>query len=117
MESGMAEQNKAAAQAEHDKQEEMYRNMPTLALDTDDGRTIQLRVFDELDSDGKHYLAVFEDDSDEIPEDQRGQLVLLQVIETPEGKAYDVVEDDETLLRLGKIVDKHIDAFYASDAE
>lgn len=97
----MAEENKNLA-----PEEEYQPDLMTLA--DEDGNEITFEVIDALDHKGAHYLAVVEYVEDEAQIDEDAQLVILRVGEDDEGEYLDVVEDDDTLIEVGKLFEQRL---------
>lgn len=97
----MAEENKNLAPGE-----EYQPDLMTLA--DEDGNEITFEVIDALDHKGAHYLAVVEYVEDEAQIDEDAQLVILRVGEDDEGEYLDVVEDDDTLIEVGKLFEQRL---------
>ena len=85
-----------------------------MTLEDEDGNEVTFEVIDALDHKGVHYLAVVEyTENEEDAED--AQLVILSVGEDDEGEYLDVVEDDETLLEVSKLVEQRLSDDYEID--
>ena len=85
-----------------------------MTLEDEDGNEVTFEVIDALDHKGVHYLAVVEyTENEEDAED--AQLVILSVGEDDEGEYLDVVEDDETLLEVGKLFEQRLSDDYEID--
>ena len=92
---------------------EEYGNDFVTLID-EDGNEVTFEVIDALDHKGVHYLAVVEyTENEEDAED--AQLVILSVGEDDEGEYLDVVEDDETLLEVSKLVEQRLSDDYEID--
>ena len=77
-----------------------------MTLEDEDGNEVTFEVIDALDHKGVHYLAVVEYAENEEDLDEDAQLVILSVGEDDEGEYLDVVDDDELLLELGKLLQR-----------
>ena len=85
-----------------------------MTLEDEDGNEVTFEVIDALDHKGVHYLAVVEyTENEEDAED--AQLVILSVGEDDEGEYLDVVEDDETLLEVSKLLEQRLSDDYEID--
>ena len=85
-----------------------------MTLEDEDGNEVTFEVIDALDHKGVHYLAVVEyTENEEDAED--AQLVILSVGEDDEGEYLDVVEDDETLLEVSRLVEQRLSDDYEID--
>ena len=85
-----------------------------MTLEDEDGNEVTFEVIDALDHKGVHYLAVVEyTENEEDAED--AQLVILSVGEDDEGEYLDVVEDDETLLEVSKLIEQRLGDDYEID--
>ena len=85
-----------------------------MTLEDEDGNEVTFEVIDALDHKGVHYLAVVEyTENEEDAED--AQLVILSVGEDDEGEYLDVVEDDETLLDVCKLLEQRLSDDYEID--
>ena len=79
-----------------------------MTLEDENGNEVTFEVIDALDHKGVHYLAVVEYAENEDDVDEDAQLVILSVGEDDEGEYLDVVEDDETLLEVSKLVETRL---------
>ena len=85
-----------------------------MTLEDEDGNEVTFEVIDALDHKGVHYLAVVDyTENEEDAED--AQLVILSVGEDDEGEYLDVVEDDETLLEVSKLIEQRLSDEYEID--
>lgn len=87
-------------------EDEYQPDLMTLA--DEDGNEITFEVIDALDHKGVHYLAVVEYAEDESQVDEDAQLVILSVGQDDEGEYLDVVEDDDTLIEVGKLFEQRL---------
>lgn len=102
----MAKNNKNTAPQD----EEMDLDLMTLV--DEDGVEITFEVIDNFEHNGTTYLAALEYVEDEADLDENAQLMLFKIVEDEEGEGLDIVEDDEELLVIGKIVEQRLAGDY-----
>lgn len=83
-----------------------------MTLEDEDGNEVTFEVVDALDHDGEHYMAVVEYADPESTQEADDQVVILHVGKDEDGEYLDVVDDDEQLLTLGKLFEKHMEGRY-----
>lgn len=98
----MAKNNKNTAPQD----EEMDLDLMTLV--DEDGVENTFEVIDNFEHNGTTYLAVVEYVEDEEDLDEDAQLMLFKIVEDEDGEGLDIVDDDEELLAVGKILEKRL---------
>ncbi|MCI2046578.1 MAG: DUF1292 domain-containing protein [Faecalibacterium sp.] len=83
-----------------------------ITLSDDAGNEVTFEKIDELDHDGTHYIAVVEAADAEKPAEDEDVMVILSVGKDDDGEFFEIVDDDEQLLTLGKLFEKHLGDAY-----
>lgn len=83
-----------------------------MTLEDEDGNEVTFEVIDALDYEGARYMAVVEYAEPDSQQETDDQVVILHVGTDEDGEYLDVVDDDEQLLALGKLFEKHMDGRY-----
>ena len=83
-----------------------------MTLADEDGNEVTFEVIDALDYEGAHYLAVVEYADPDKPGETDDQMIILHTGTDADGEYLDVVDDDEQLLTLGKLFEKHMEGRY-----
>jgi len=92
---------------------ENAENAPDLmTLADEDGNEVTFEVIDALDCEGVHYMAVVEYADPEKPGETDDQMIILRVGTDEDGEFLDVVDDDEQLLKIGKLFEARLSDRY-----
>ena len=86
-----------------------------LTLEDEDGQEVTFEVIDATEVNGTRYLAVipYQEDPASLQED--AELILMRIGTDDEGEYMDIVDDDEELLTVGKVVEERLRAMYDID--
>ncbi len=98
----MAKKNNTTAPQD----EEMDLDLMTVV--DEDGTQITFEIIDNFEHNGTTYLAAVEYVEDEDDLDENTQLMLFKIVEDEDGEGLDIVDDDEELLSVGKILEQRI---------
>jgi uncharacterized protein YrzB (UPF0473 family) len=106
----MADEKNMPAAPEAEEPEEETANLITLYDENDKPSTFE--VLDEIDYEGQHYTAVFEQANPEQAAEEEGLMIILHTNHDEEGEYLEIVDDDEQMLALGKIFQKRLAGRY-----
>ena len=102
-------------------EDQYYDDMPTiLTLTDEDDVTYQFEVIDELEHNGEHYTACLEyfDDPKKALEADPVLIIFRMGDPDEEGlNTFDVVDDDDEYLEIGRIFEKRFEESYFDDDE
>ncbi len=86
-----------------------------LTLEDEDGKEVTFEVIDATEVNGTRYLAVipYQEDPESLQED--AELILMRIGTDDEGEYMDIVDDDEELITVGKVVEERLRAMYDID--
>ena len=86
-----------------------------LTLEDEDGQEVTFEVIDATEVNGTRYLAVipYQADPDNLQED--AELILMRIGTDDDGEYMDIVDDDEELLRVGKVFEERLRAMFDID--
>ena len=86
-----------------------------LTLEDEDGKECTFEVIDVTEIDGTRYMAVvpYQEDPESLQED--AELILMRIGTDEEGEYMDIVDDDEELLRVGKVFEERLKAMFDID--
>ena len=85
-----------------------------LTLEDEDGKECTFEVVDVTEIGGTRYMAVvpYQEDPESLQED--AELILMRIGTDEEGEYMDIVDDDEELLRVGKVFEERLKAMSIS---
>lgn len=86
-----------------------------LTLEDEDGKECTIEVIDVTEIDGTRYMAVvpYQEDPESLEED--AELILMRIGTDDDGEYMDIVDDDEELLRVGKVFEERLKAMFDID--
>ena len=86
-----------------------------LTLEDEDGKECTFEVIDVTEIDGTRYMAVvpYQEDPESLQED--AELILMRIGTDDDGEYMDIVDDDEELLRVGKVFEERLRAMFDID--
>ena len=86
-----------------------------LTLEDEDGQEVTFEVIDATEVNGTRYLAVipYQEDPASLQED--AELILMRIGTDDEGEYMDIVDDDEELIRVGKVFEERLKAMFDID--
>ena len=86
-----------------------------LTLEDEDGKEVTFEVIDATEVNGTRYLAVipYQEDPESLQED--AELILMRIGTDDEGEYMDIVDDDEELITVGKVIEERLRAMYDID--
>lgn len=86
-----------------------------LTLEDEDGKEVTFEVIDATEVNGTRYLAVipYQEDPESLQED--AELILMRIGTDDEGEYMDIVDDDEELITVGKVLEERLRAMYDID--
>ena len=86
-----------------------------LTLEDEDGKECTFEVIDVTEIDGTRYMAVvpYQEDPESLQED--AELILVRIGTDDDGEYMDIVDDDEELLRVGKVFEERLRAMFDID--
>ena len=86
-----------------------------LTLEDEDGKECTFEVVDVTEIGGTRYMAVvpYQEDHESLQED--AELILMRIGTDEEGEYMDIVDDDEELLRVGKVFEERLKAMFDID--
>ena len=86
-----------------------------LTLEDEDCKECTFEVIDVTEIDGTRYMAVvpYQEDPESLQED--AELILMRIGTDDDGEYMDIVDDDEELLRVGKVFEERLRAMFDID--
>ena len=86
-----------------------------LTLEDEDGKECNFEVIYVTEIDGTRYMAVvpYQEDPESLQED--AELILMRIGTDDDGEYMDIVDDDEELLRVGKVFEERLRAMFDID--
>ena len=86
-----------------------------LTLEDEDGKECTFEVIDVTEIDGTRYMAVvpYQEDPESLEED--AELILMRIGTDEDGEYMDIVDDDEELIRVGKVFEERLKAMFDID--
>ena len=86
-----------------------------LTLEDEDGKEVTFEVIDATEVNGTRYLAVipYQENPESLLED--AELILMRIGTDDEGEYMDIVDDDEELITVGKVLEERLSAMYDID--
>ena len=86
-----------------------------LTLEDEDGKEVTFEVIDVTEIDGTRYMAVvpYQEDPESLEED--AELILMRIGTDEDGEYMDIVDDDEELIRVGKVFEERLKAMFDID--
>ena len=86
-----------------------------LTLEDEDGKECTFEVIGVTEIDGTRYMAVgpYQEDPESLQED--AELILMRIGTDDDGEYMDIVDDDEELLRVGKVFEERLRAMLDID--
>ena len=86
-----------------------------LTLEDEDGKECTFEVIGVTEIDGTRYMAVvpYQEDPESLQED--AELILMRIGTDDDGEYMDIVDDDEELLRVGKVFEERLRAMFDID--
>ena len=86
-----------------------------LTLEDEDGKEVTFEVIDATEVNGTRYLAVipYQEDPESLQED--AELIRMRIGTDDEGEYMDIVDDDEELITVGKVLEERLRAMYDID--
>ena len=86
-----------------------------LTLEDEDGKECTFEVIDVAEIGGTRYMAVvpYQVDPESLQED--AELILMRIGTDDDGEYMDIVDDDEELLRVGKVFEERLRAMFDID--
>ena len=86
-----------------------------LTLEDEDGQECTFEVLDVTEMNGVKYMAVvpYTEDPSALTED--AELIIMRVGTDEAGEYMDIVDDDEELLMVGKVVEEDLRAMFDID--
>ena len=86
-----------------------------LTLEDEDGKECTFEVIDVTETDGTRYMALvpYQEDPESLQED--AELILMRIGTDDDGEYMDIVDDDEELLRVGKVFEERLRAMFDID--
>ena len=86
-----------------------------LTLEDEDGKECTFEGIDVTEIDGTRYMAVvpYQEDPESLEED--AELILMRIGTDEDGEYMDIVDDDEELIRVGKVFEERLKAMFDID--
>ena len=86
-----------------------------LTLEDEDGKECTFEVIDVTEVGGTRYMAVvpYQKAADSLRADP--DLILMRIGTDEDGEYMDIVDDDEELLRIGKVFEERLKAMFDID--
>lgn len=86
-----------------------------LTLEDEDGKECTFEGIDVTEIDGTRYMAVvpYQEDPENLQED--AELILMRIGTDEDGEYMDIVDDDEELLKVGKVFEERLKAMFDID--
>ena len=86
-----------------------------IELEDEDGKECTFEVIDVTEVGGTRYMAVvpYQKGADSLQADP--DLILMRIGTDEDGEYMDIVDDDEELLRIGKVFEERLKAMFDID--